>query len=467
MLSTLFHIPTRITIGGVSLPLVGIGLLLGLWAVVAVVMLARTANTHGWRTAVETLALPLAIAAAAIVWLLPALDDGQGVPVRGYGAMLLLAATAGTWLSIVRGRRMGFDADTILALGMEVFLWGIVGARLFYVIEYHDQFFAAGKSWFLSLGAVLNVAAGGLVVFGALPTAALAAWRFASRRGLSLPRLADCIAPGLLVGLSIGRIGCFLNGCCYGGPCDLPWAVRFPPESPPWLDQAARGLLSATAEGGRPWSLPVHPAQLYAAIDAAILAVFASVASATPLARRDGQVFALVLTLHPISRLLLEAIRIDEPPALGTPLSISQLVSLVLLSLAIAVWWWTSRQPARPTELSNGLSAEAACLSGTGPSVEPGTGPRLQSGKRSLIPNSLTIRCRENGPLVVEMPTSEQFQGLSLCVTDHLGKEIPLPSGKRAVALCRCGQTKTRPFCDGSHTSCGFQANNPAPCQRD
>ena len=148
MLSTLFHIPTRITIGGVSLPLVGIGLLLGLWAVVAVVMLARTANTHGWRTAVETLALPLAIAAAAIVWLLPALDDGQGVPVRGYGAMLLLAATAGTWLSIVRGRRMGFDADTILALGMEVFLWGIVGARLFYVIEYHDQFFAAGKSWF-------------------------------------------------------------------------------------------------------------------------------------------------------------------------------------------------------------------------------------------------------------------------------------------------------------------------------
>jgi len=454
MLSTLFHIPTRITIGGVSLPLVGVGLLLGLWAVVAVVMLTRTATVHGWRMAVETLALPLAIAAAAIVWLLPALDDGQGVPVRGYGAMLLLAATAGTWLSIVRGRRMGFDADTILALGMEVFLWGIVGARLFYVIEYHDQFFAAGKSWLESLGAVLNVAAGGLVVFGALPTAALAAWRFASRRGLSLPRLADCIAPGLLVGLSIGRIGCFLNGCCYGGPCDLPWAVRFPPDSPPWLDQAARGLLSATAEGGRPWSLPVHPAQLYAAVDAAILAVLASVASATPLARRDGQVFALVLTLHPISRLLLEAIRIDEPPALGTPLSISQLVSLVLLSLAAVVWWWTSRQPARPTDLSNGFS-QAVCPPGTG------------SGRRSPSPSSLTIRCRENGPLVVEMPTSEQFRGLSLCVTDHLGNEFPLPGGKRAVALCRCGETRTRPFCDGSHTSCGFQANNPAPCQRD
>ena len=434
MLSTLFHIPMRITLGETSLPLAGFGILMFLWAIVAVVMLTRTATAHGWRAALETLGLPLALTAAAILWLLPILDDGTGVPVRGYGAMLLAAAAAGVWLSIVRGRRMGFDADTILALGMEVFLWGIVGARLFYVLEYHDQFFAADRTWLGSLWSVLNVAAGGLVVFGSLPTAALATWRFASRRGLSLPRLADCIVPGLLVGLAIGRIGCFLNGCCYGGPCDLPWAVQFPPESPPWLDQAARGLLPAAATGGgMPWRLPVHPAQLYAAIDAAILAMLVCLASGTPLARRDGQVFALALTLHPISRLLLEAIRVDEPPALGTPLSISQLVSLLLLALAATLWWWTSRQP-------------------------PSTG----NSRRSLPPESLTIRCREHGPLVVEMPTDARFQGLSLRVTDHLGQEFPLPVGKRAVALCRCGQTRNRPFCDGSHASCGFQAADPA-----
>jgi len=212
------------------------------------------------------------------------------------------------------------------------------------VLQYHDTFFPPGRPLGQAILDAINVPAGGLVVFGSLPTAGAAAWWFARRRGLPFLRLADCVVPGMLLGLAIGRIGCFLNGCCYGGPCDLPWAVRFPPESPPWLDQAARGLLpSPDAAGSQAWSLPIHPAQLYAAIDAAMLAAVAMLF--TPLSRRDGQVFALVLTLHPLSRLLLEAIRVDEPPALGTPLSISQLVSLVLLALAAALWWWIARQP--------------------------------------------------------------------------------------------------------------------------
>ena len=346
MLSTLFHIPTRLTVGPASVPLFGFGLLLAVWAACGAFAVARSLRRRGWRETVQALGVPLALTGAIVAFILPALDDGQGVPVRGYGAMLLVAAVAGTWLSIRRGRTLGFDADTIIALATEVFLWGLVGARLFYVIEYREHFFPPGRSILAALPDVLNLAAGGLVVFGALPTAALAAWRFAARRGLSLVNLADCVAPGLLVGLALGRIGCFLNGCCYGGPCDLPWAVRFPPQSPPWLDQAARGLLppGGAASADTPgWSLPIHPAQLYAAVDAGLLAALAC--AYTPLARRPGEVFALVLTLHPISRLLLEAIRIDEPPALGTPLSISQLVSLVLLALAAALWAWLSRQP--------------------------------------------------------------------------------------------------------------------------
>lgn len=343
MLTTLFHIPARLSWGTASLPVFGWGILLAALAVGGAIACLWIARRRGWTVAAATLGGPLLLAAAMIVFVLPALDDGQGVPVRGYGVMLLAAALAGTWLSIVRGRSLGFDADTILALGMEIFLAGIVGARIFYVIQYHENFFPPGRSLLDSLAAAINMPAGGLVVFGGLPTAAVAAWWFARRRGLPLLRLADCIAPGLLLGLAIGRVGCFLNGCCYGGVCDLPWAVRFPPQSPPWLDQLQRQMLPPVAAGGaEPWSLPVHPTQLYAAIDAALLAWLA--VAFTPFARRDGEVFALVLTLHPVARMLLEAIRIDEPPALGTPLSISQLISLLLLVLAAALWWCIARR---------------------------------------------------------------------------------------------------------------------------
>ena len=75
----------------------------------------------------------------------------------------------------------------------------------------------------------------------------------------------------------------------------------------------------------------------------------------------------------------------------------------------------------------------------------------------------VTIRCREHGPLVVEMPAGSDGPQVALRVTDHTGREFPLPTHKRAIALCRCGHTKTRPFCDGSHRECGFSAADPAP----
>lgn len=357
MRSTLFHLPTVVELGGIAVPLFGWGLLLAVWLVVAGAGFVWAAMRQGARRAATSLGLPLLLVAALLAWVLPALDDGAGVPIRGYGVMLLLAAAAGTWLSIVRGRVIGIDADTMLALATEVFLWGLVGARLFYVIEYHQQFFGPGIGLGETLARIVNIAGGGLVVFGALPTAALAAWRFASRRGIPLLKLADCIAPGLLVGLAIGRIGCYLNGCCYGGPCDLPWAARFPAGTAPAAEYPGPG-------GG---SVPLHPAQLYAAIDAGLLALLAM--AYTPLARRTGEVFALVLTLHPVSRILLEIIRVDEPPALGTPLSISQLVSLVLLALAAALWWWISRQAPAPLLA---VSASAASLAGnSGKAADP------------------------------------------------------------------------------------------------
>lgn len=68
----------------------------------------------------------------------------------------------------------------------------------------------------------------------------------------------------------------------------------------------------------------------------------------------------------------------------------------------------------------------------------------------------IVIRCRENGPLVIQAPVR---------ITDHLGNEFTIAPGKETVALCRCGQSKNKPFCDGSHKACGFQAGEVAPAR--
>jgi CDGSH-type Zn-finger protein len=98
-------------------------------------------------------------------------------------------------------------------------------------------------------------------------------------------------------------------------------------------------------------------------------------------------------------------------------------------------------------------------------SGEPGdpAGTAGPAPRRHLPPDAITIRCRLDGPLVVEMPTGDQFAGLRLRVTDHANREFCLPADGRAVALCRCGRSGNRPFCDGSHKNAGFSGTEEAP----
>ncbi len=236
MRQTLFHIPIHAEVFG--LPLFGAGLLLALWAVVSLLVLAVLVRRNGFNQETQGY-LPVLGMVGLVILFLPRLADSQGLPVRGFGVMLLLALVAGVGLALRRARQVGLDPETILSLAFWMLISGILGARVFYIVQKWDEFPHGNiQETVLSF---LNVTQGGLVVYGSVIAASVALIAFCRRHRLPWLAVCDLIAPSLLLGLALGRVGCFMNGCCFGGVCDLPWAVSFPWRSPPHVRQAQLG----------------------------------------------------------------------------------------------------------------------------------------------------------------------------------------------------------------------------------
>ena len=245
--------------------------------------------------------------------------------------MLVLAFIGSTWLATWRARREKLDPDVILDMAFWIFFIGLVGARLFYCFQY----------WGRGINSLLDVLQywkGGIVYYGGVLGGSIAFFVYRYFRPFPLRPYLDAIAPAIMVGTFFGRLGCFLNGCCYGDVCNLPWAVSFPKPSPPWDYEIARGLIPATATQ----SLPLHPTQLYSSLDSLVILIL--LWAFYPLRRRDGEVMGLLMVTYPITRFLIEYLRNDEG-VFFAGLTISQNISLLLLLGGFAFWFWLSRLP--------------------------------------------------------------------------------------------------------------------------
>ena len=160
----------------------------------------------------------------------------DGLAIRGYGLCLLLAMTIGFGLVLYRCRQIGLDGDKMLSLCFWMVVVGLIGARLFYVIQKFDSFSDLGPRELLLK--MVDMTSGGLVVYGSLIGGVIAIVVFLYIQKLPWRTVVDVLAPGMIIGLAIGRIGCLMNGCCYGGVCDaeLP-GIFFPAGSAPYVDQ--------------------------------------------------------------------------------------------------------------------------------------------------------------------------------------------------------------------------------------
>jgi phosphatidylglycerol:prolipoprotein diacylglycerol transferase len=259
--------------------------------------------------------------------------------VPSYGLLLTLAFAAGIWVARRRAAARGIDEERVLDVCMLILFSSILGARLLWVVTHLDQFQAPNGSWGDALnpfrgGAYVGFA--GLSVLGGVVLATVAALAYLAWKKMPVLATADVLAPSVALGEGITRIGCFLNGCCYGLPCDAGFCLRFPADSP----------AAITYHGAA-----VHPTQLYASVIGFLL--FFALSALLRRSLFPGAVFGAFLAFQGVQRLLLDLVRHHDESVIwfevgSTPFTANQGVSVALLAAGVIVLLMLrARTPAR------------------------------------------------------------------------------------------------------------------------
>jgi phosphatidylglycerol:prolipoprotein diacylglycerol transferase len=304
------------------------------------------------------------------------------VTIKSFGFMIVVGFLMGGWLVGRLSRSITSDPRHMTNVVLYALVAGLIGARLFFVIHY----FATFRGHPLE---VVYIWRGGLEFYGgvvfAIPVIIFYLWRHT----LPIRRTLDILAIGLMLGVGFGRLGCFMNSCCYGKPTERPWAIRFPYNSYPYVSQinpdpdrnrpAAQlelppeHYLDFAGQDGKwypkPYEdlteeqknavtrgkfrcLPIHPTQLYSSANGVLLCLVLYLfwrrsqrAAANHIAKpfpRPGQTFALAFVLYGVSRFLIEFVRDDNPFeyawwAIYKGGTVSQNVSIYLIILGAAL----------------------------------------------------------------------------------------------------------------------------------
>lgn len=239
-----------------------------------------------------------------------------------YGLMTALGYAAACCYLVPRLKNCGIKGltkDVFWNLLFIVFLGAIIGGKLLFIVVSWPQL---GATFAEKISTIIHDIRYGFVFFGGLLVAVGAALWYMRCKQLPILKTADFLIAGVPLGHALGRIGCFLAGCCYGKPTTLPWGVRFTdPHAlvPPEL-----------------MNIPLHPTQLYEAGLNFLLFLLLHYASKKP--HREGKILVLYVLYYATMRFAIEFLRGDFRGGFVLGLSPSQVISLFVIGVALWIW---------------------------------------------------------------------------------------------------------------------------------
>lgn len=235
----------------------------------------------------------------------PVLVQLGGFELRTYGVVVAFSFVLALWLSASEAKRKGFDPAVVHDFAFYALVGGIVGARLYYVAFSQPAYFLQNP-W-----EVLAIWHGGLGILGGLFGGALVALWYCHSRRVPFWRLADVLAPGIMLGLTTGILGCLATGDSYGRPTNVAWAITY-------TDPRAMA----------PLGVPLHPVEFYEM--AAYLLVFLFVWRIRTAHKTEGLTFLALLGGYGAARVLLEFYR-GHPATLGFGIPAAQVIGAALV----------------------------------------------------------------------------------------------------------------------------------------
>lgn len=230
--------------------------------------------------------------------------------VYSYGLMIALGIIAAVWLAVRRCPDRGLDKDQMFNMGFLGIVVGVIGAKLmYYIVELPA---------ILQDPSLLLDITNGFVVYGGIITGILAPYIYARVKKLPFLKYLDTAIPSIPLAQGLGRIGCFLAGCCYGRPTDAWFGVVFP------------------VDGLAPAGVPLIPTQLFSSIGDFAIAAFLLWYTRKDKERQEGLATGWYTALYAVGRFIIEFFRDDPRGSVGF-LSTSQFIAVIMLVAAI-VW---------------------------------------------------------------------------------------------------------------------------------